>query len=146
MREATLWWLYTLNLEILSYIRPDVRGILRGEGWVTSEELTSVQIAVNRAHDAMDTGMPSMVEVMPKPWPTPPTFFKLNAFTVAFQVSILLNSRHEQHDLCCPVLVLGRVGEPEQYPKMVEPCMNVQIDFGLRINSVDEVQLYWSYL
>lgn len=67
-------------------LRPDVRGILRGEGWVVGEGLGGVQMAVNRAHAEMDTGMPSMVEVMPKPWPTPPTYFKLNAFTIAFQV------------------------------------------------------------
>lgn len=66
--------------------RPDVRGILRGEGWVVKEGMAGVQMAVNRAHAEMDTGMPSMVEVMPKPWPTPPTHFKLNAFTIAFQV------------------------------------------------------------
>ena len=61
--------------------------ILRGEGWVVRDALPGVQMAVNRAHAEMDTGMPSMVEVMPKPWPTPPTHFKLNAFTIAFQVS-----------------------------------------------------------
>lgn len=63
-----------------------MRGILRGEGWVVQEGMGGVQMAVNRAHAEMDTGMPSMVEVMPKPWPTPPTYFKLNAFTIAFQV------------------------------------------------------------
>lgn len=55
---------------------------------MTSEGLSAVQMAVNRAHDEVDTGMPSMVEVMPKPWPTPPTHFKLNSFTVAFQVCV----------------------------------------------------------
>lgn len=66
--------------------RPDVRGILRGEGWVVGDGLSDVQRAVGKAHAHMDTGMPSMVEVMPKPWPTAPTYFKLNAFTVAYQV------------------------------------------------------------
>lgn len=67
-----------------------MRGILRGEGWVVQEGMAGVQTAVNRAHAEMDTGMPSMVEVMPKPWPTPPTYFKLNAFTIAFQVHFRL--------------------------------------------------------
>lgn len=80
-----------LDFIFLNYGRPDVRGILRGEGWVVSEGLPGVQSAVNRAHAEMDTGMPSMVEVMPKPWPTPPTYFKLNAFTIAFQVRALDN-------------------------------------------------------
>ena len=72
---------------VTRFTRPDVRGILRGEGWVVKEGMAGVQMAVNRAHAEMDTGMPSMVEVMPKPWPTPPTYFKLNAFTIAFQVN-----------------------------------------------------------
>lgn len=66
--------------------RPDVRGILRGEGWVVGEGLANAQKAVSKAHANMDTGMPSMVEVLPKPWPTPPTYFELNAFTTAYQV------------------------------------------------------------
>eukprot|EP00903_Cladosiphon_okamuranus_P005612 g5581.t3 len=78
LREKAVY--HTLNT-----FKPDVRGILRGEGWVVKEGLAGVQMAVNRAHAEMDTGMPSMVEVMPKPWPTPPTYFKLNAFTIAFQ-------------------------------------------------------------
>lgn len=73
---------------LIFYLRPDVRGILRGEGWVVEDGLANVQSAVNKAHADMDTGMPSMVEVMPKPWPTPPTYFKLNAFTIAFQVRV----------------------------------------------------------
>ncbi|CAN0039443.1 unnamed protein product [Ectocarpus sp. 4 AP-2014] len=78
LREKAVY--HTLNT-----FKPDVRGILRGEGWVVQEGMGGVQMAVNRAHAEMDTGMPSMVEVMPKPWPTPPTYFKLNAFTIAFQ-------------------------------------------------------------
>lgn len=57
---------------------------------MVQEGMGGVQMAVNRAHAEMDTGMPSMVEVMPKPWPTPPTYFKLNAFTIAFQVPMPL--------------------------------------------------------
>ena len=53
---------------------------------MVSEGLEGVQMAVSQAHAEMDTGMPSMVEVMPKPWPTPPTHFELNAFTTAYQV------------------------------------------------------------
>lgn len=83
-------WVWTVLREksvyhTLNTFKPDVRGILRGEGWVVQEGLPGVQMAVNRAHAEMDTGMPSMVEIMPKPWPTPPTYFKLNAFTIAFQ-------------------------------------------------------------
>ncbi|CAM9957125.1 unnamed protein product, partial [Hapterophycus canaliculatus] len=78
LREKAVY--HTLNT-----FKPDVRGILRGEGWVVEEGLEGVQTAVRRVHAEIDSGMPSMVEVVPKPWPTPPTHFKLNAFTVAFQ-------------------------------------------------------------
>ena len=53
---------------------------------MVGEGLANAQRAVSKAHANMDTGMPSMVEVMPKPWPTPPTHFELNAFTTAYQV------------------------------------------------------------
>eukprot|EP00611_Tribonema_gayanum_P016592 TRINITY_DN2898_c0_g1_i2.p1 TRINITY_DN2898_c0_g1~~TRINITY_DN2898_c0_g1_i2.p1 ORF type:complete len:922 (+),score=339.06 TRINITY_DN2898_c0_g1_i2:250-3015(+) len=69
----------------LNAFKPDVRGMLRGEGWVLSEALPLAQAAVRRVHANMGQGVPSYVEVMPQPWPTPPTFFKLNAFTVAYQ-------------------------------------------------------------
>lgn len=47
--------------------------------------MSGVQKAVAKAQGD-DAGMPSMVEMMPKPWPTPPTYFKLNSFTAAYQV------------------------------------------------------------
>ncbi|CAM9530718.1 unnamed protein product [Phaeothamnion confervicola] len=78
LREKSVY--HTLNM-----FKPDVRGILRGEGWVVSDSLARAQATVNKAHANMDMGMPSMVEVQPKPWPTAPTYFRLNAFTYAFQ-------------------------------------------------------------
>ncbi|CAM9714605.1 unnamed protein product [Sphacelaria rigidula] len=83
-------WTWTILREKSTYhtlntFKPDVRGILRGEGWVVGEGLANTQKAVSKAHANMDTGMPSMVEVLPKPWPTPPTYFELNAFTTAYQ-------------------------------------------------------------
>jgi V-type H+-transporting ATPase subunit a len=78
LREKSVY--HTLNM-----FKPDVRGILRGEGWVISSELERAQQAVRRAHASMDMGMPSHVEVLPKPWPTPPTYFVVNGFTYPFQ-------------------------------------------------------------
>lgn len=70
------------------WIRPDVRGILRGEGWVVADGMYEVGRAISKVQGD-DSGMSSMVEVMPKPWPTPPTYFKLNAFTTAYQVGAI---------------------------------------------------------
>jgi len=69
----------------LNAFKPDVKGMLRGEGWVLGEALPLTQVAVRNAHESMGAGMPSFVEVMPYPWPTPPTYFKTNVFTYAFQ-------------------------------------------------------------
>jgi len=62
-----------------------VSGMLRGEGWVISDHLSETRDAVVRAHASMDLAMPSLVELVPKPWPTPPTYFSTNKFTYGYQ-------------------------------------------------------------
>lgn len=69
----------------LNMFKSDVSGMLRGEGWVVSESYGDVREAVNKAHANMDLAMPSMVERVPQPWPTPPTHFVTNKFTYGFQ-------------------------------------------------------------
>lgn len=71
---------HTLNM-----FKADVSGMLRGEGWVVSENLNEVRDAVNKAHANMDLAMPSLVDHVPQPWPTPPTHFVTNKFTYGFQ-------------------------------------------------------------
>jgi len=69
----------------LNQFKADVTGMLRGEGWVIAESLDAVRAAVNSAHSSMDTSMPSMVDHVPQPWPTPPTHFTTNKFTYGYQ-------------------------------------------------------------
>ncbi|OQS02292.1 vacuolar proton translocating ATPase A subunit, partial [Thraustotheca clavata] len=74
---------HTLNM-----FKTDVGGMLRGEGWVIKEALEKVHNAIERAHNADDKSMPSLVKSVPKPWPTPPTYFQTNKFTSAFQAFV----------------------------------------------------------
>lgn len=69
----------------LNMFKADVSGMLRGEGWVVSEHLHEVKSAVEKAHANMDMAMPSLVDHVPQPWPTPPTHFVTNKFTYGFQ-------------------------------------------------------------
>mmetsp|Transcript_45265 Transcript_45265/g.67244 ORF Transcript_45265/g.67244 Transcript_45265/m.67244 type:complete len:492 (-) Transcript_45265:735-2210(-) len=69
----------------LNQFKADVSGMLRGEGWVIATELENVRDAVNRAHANMDMAMPSLVDHVAKPWPTPPTHFTTNKFTYGYQ-------------------------------------------------------------
>lgn len=78
LREKAIY--HTLN-----QFKADVSGMLRGEGWVVCESIDAIKAAVNNAHSSMDTGMPSMVDNVPLPWPTPPTHFTTNKFTYGYQ-------------------------------------------------------------
>jgi len=78
LREKATY--HTLNM-----FKADVAGMLRGEGWVISESFDDVRSSVNRAHSDMDSNMPSHVDQVPKPWPTPPTHFTTNKFTYGYQ-------------------------------------------------------------
>jgi len=69
----------------LNYFKADVSGMLRGEGWVVAECVDEVRMTVNKSHANMDLGMPSLVDRLPKPWPTPPTHFVTNKFTYGYQ-------------------------------------------------------------
>jgi V-type H+-transporting ATPase subunit a len=69
----------------LNMFKADVSGMLRGEGWVISESYDAVRDAVERAHSNMDLAMPSLVDFVAQPWPTPPTHFITNKFTYGYQ-------------------------------------------------------------
>eukprot|EP00816_Leptocylindrus_hargravesii_P005674 CAMPEP_0196803194 /NCGR_PEP_ID=MMETSP1362-20130617/2578_1 /TAXON_ID=163516 /ORGANISM="Leptocylindrus danicus, Strain CCMP1856" /LENGTH=904 /DNA_ID=CAMNT_0042174645 /DNA_START=32 /DNA_END=2746 /DNA_ORIENTATION=- len=69
----------------LNMFKADVSGMLRGEGWILSTSLDEAREAVTKAHSNMDLSMPSLLELMPQPWPTPPTHFTTNKFTYAYQ-------------------------------------------------------------
>eukprot|EP00536_Pseudo-nitzschia_multiseries_P002022 jgi/Psemu1/235282/estExt_Genewise1.C_270024 len=69
----------------LNMFKADVSGMLRGEGWVIAENLEEVKMCVEKAHANMDMAMPSLIDHVPQPWPTPPTYFVTNKFTYAYQ-------------------------------------------------------------
>eukprot|EP00540_Astrosyne_radiata_P006655 CAMPEP_0116840946 /NCGR_PEP_ID=MMETSP0418-20121206/10647_1 /TAXON_ID=1158023 /ORGANISM="Astrosyne radiata, Strain 13vi08-1A" /LENGTH=889 /DNA_ID=CAMNT_0004471309 /DNA_START=48 /DNA_END=2717 /DNA_ORIENTATION=+ len=69
----------------LNQFKADVSGMLRGEGWVIAESVDDVRDAVNKAHANMDMAMPSLVDHVAQPWPTPPTHFHTNKFTYGYQ-------------------------------------------------------------
>jgi len=78
LREKAIY--HSLNM-----FKADVAGMLRGEGWVLTCSMGDAKDAVNRAHANMDLTNSSLVETVPKPWPTPPTFFTTNKFTYGYQ-------------------------------------------------------------
>mmetsp|Transcript_18286 Transcript_18286/g.42092 ORF Transcript_18286/g.42092 Transcript_18286/m.42092 type:complete len:874 (+) Transcript_18286:101-2722(+) len=69
----------------LNMFKADVSGMLRGEGWVIGENLDEVRFAIEKAHANMDMAMPSLIDHVSQPWPTPPTHFVTNKFTYAYQ-------------------------------------------------------------
>jgi len=78
LREKTIY--HTLNL-----FKADVSGMLRAEGWVVESSMGKVQAALTKAHKNMDDGATALLEPVPKPWPTAPTYFETNKFTYPFQ-------------------------------------------------------------
>eukprot|EP00537_Pseudo-nitzschia_pungens_P003976 CAMPEP_0172369544 /NCGR_PEP_ID=MMETSP1060-20121228/33243_1 /TAXON_ID=37318 /ORGANISM="Pseudo-nitzschia pungens, Strain cf. cingulata" /LENGTH=863 /DNA_ID=CAMNT_0013094491 /DNA_START=302 /DNA_END=2893 /DNA_ORIENTATION=+ len=71
---------HTLNM-----LKADVSGMLRGEGWVVADELDNLSEAVKRAHSKLDLELPSLIHTVDGAWPTPPTHFRTNKFTYAYQ-------------------------------------------------------------
>jgi V-type H+-transporting ATPase subunit a len=69
----------------LNMFKADVSGILRGEAWVIAEERDEVRRVVEQAHANVCMTMPSFVDYVPRPWPTPPTHFVTNKFTYGYQ-------------------------------------------------------------
>lgn len=90
LAQHTERWTWTVLQEkaiyhSLNMFKSDVAGVLRGEGWVVANKLSVVTAAINKAHAKIDRQMPSVVQQVPKPWPTPPTHFTTNKFTYAYQ-------------------------------------------------------------
>ena len=90
LSKHTERWTWTVLREkavyhSLNMFKADVSGMLRGEGWVIAESYDAVRESVDRAHSNMDLAMPSLVDHMPQPWPTPPTHFITNKFTYGYQ-------------------------------------------------------------
>eukprot|EP01042_Synura_sphagnicola_P008829 gene8829-11325_t len=78
-REKAVY--YTLNL-----FKSDVSNLLRGQGWILSDSIDKAKLALVKAHSALNLPSTSMLErVSGSSWPTPPTHFRTNKFTDAFQ-------------------------------------------------------------
>jgi len=69
----------------LNMFKADVSGILRGEGWVVKADHDKVRRVIEAGHANVDMAMPSFVDLVPQPWPTPPTHFVTNKFTYGYQ-------------------------------------------------------------
>ena len=71
----------------LNMFKADVTGMLRAEGWIIESAFNDAKQAILRAHSSgnNDRSMPSMLELVPTAWPTPPTHFDTNDFTYAYQ-------------------------------------------------------------
>jgi V-type H+-transporting ATPase subunit a len=79
----------------MNTMRSEVGGMMRAEGWVVQEQLERVRSTVSQLHAVYadgdgDTGfaMPSVVSLLPAPWPEPPTYFDTNKFTACFQALV----------------------------------------------------------
>jgi V-type H+-transporting ATPase subunit a len=72
---------HTMNL-----LKTEVSGMLQGDAWVVKEKLPDVKKMVADAHGGENSGgMPCVVNILPSPWPEPPTHFMLNPVTIVFQ-------------------------------------------------------------
>jgi len=87
LREKSIF--HTMN-----HFNTDVRGVLRAEGWVLTEQKEQVASIIQKVHSDMAGGtghaLPFSVKDVPKDdWPAmPPTFFKVNKFTRVYQVIV----------------------------------------------------------
>lgn len=79
MREKSIY--HTMNL-----FKSNVTGMLHGEGWLVSSAMSEAKAALGATQRSGNwSTMPCILEQVPKPWPTPPTYFQTNKYTVAFQ-------------------------------------------------------------
>lgn len=84
-------WLWVVRREkgiyhTLNLFKNDVAGnLLRGRAWILADHVGKARSALKRAHIAMNLVPTAMMEKVPEMWPTPPTHFKTNKYTWAFQ-------------------------------------------------------------
>jgi len=79
-REKSMY--HTLNL-----FKNDVAGaFLRGRGWILKDMVGKARSALFKAHVALNLPQTALMEAVPAAyWPTPPTHFRTNKYTYAFQ-------------------------------------------------------------
>lgn len=77
-REKSIY--HTLNL-----FKSDVSNLLRGQGWILKDSVEKAKSALLRAHSSLNLPSTSMLERVTDSHPTPPTHFRTNKYTDAFQ-------------------------------------------------------------
>ncbi|CAE7833551.1 VHA-a2, partial [Symbiodinium microadriaticum] len=83
-------WLWVVRREKATYhtlnlFRSDVGNFLRGQGWILKDSVGKARAALDRAQATLNLPSTSMIERVMDVWPAPPTHFRTNKFTDAFQ-------------------------------------------------------------
>ena len=83
-------WLWIVRQEKSTYhtlnlFRGDVGNFLRGQGWMLKDSVGLARAALDRAQSVLNLPATSMIEAVVEVWPTPPTHFRTNKFTDAYQ-------------------------------------------------------------
>jgi V-type H+-transporting ATPase subunit a len=83
-------WLWIVRREKSTYhtlnlFRSDVGNFLRGQGWILKDSVGLARAALDRAQAVLNLPSTSMIEPVVEVWPTPPTHFRTNKFTDAYQ-------------------------------------------------------------
>ena len=83
-------WLWVVRREKSTYhtlnlFKSDVSNLLRGQGWILSDSVEKAKAALLRAHTSLNLPSTSMLERVTDHHPTPPTHFRTNKYTDAFQ-------------------------------------------------------------
>lgn len=86
-------WLWVVKREKSTYqtlnlFKSDVAGntVLRGRGWILTASIADARNAIKRAHSNVNLPQTALLErVSNEVWPTAPTHFETNKYTVAFQ-------------------------------------------------------------
>jgi len=77
-REKSVY--HTLNL-----FKSDVSNLLRGQGWILGDMVEKAKTALTRAHTSLNLPATSLLERVTDQHPVPPTHFRTNKYTDAFQ-------------------------------------------------------------
>ena len=83
-------WLWTVRREKATYhtlnlFKSDVGNFLRGQGWILKDSVIKARAALDHAQSSLNLPTTSVLERVADFWPTPPTHFRTNKFTDAYQ-------------------------------------------------------------
>lgn len=83
-------WLWTVRREkavyhTLNLFKSDVGNFLRGQGWILKDSIIKARAALDHAQSSLNLPTTSVIERVSDFWPTPPTHFRTNKFTDAYQ-------------------------------------------------------------